>query len=61
MHQRRCKMKGANEWIAWSLMILGILMLLPLLNINLGAWTSWIMPILMIIVGFKLMPGKGKK
>ena len=54
-------MKGANEWIAWSLMILGILELLPLLNIDLGAWASWIMPILMIIVGFKLMQGKGKK
>jgi hypothetical protein len=54
-------MKGANEWIAWSLIVLGILMVLPLLGVTLGPWNNWIMPILMVIVGIKLLPAKGKK
>lgn len=53
-----------GKCMGWMVLIIGILYLLPLMGVS-GEWTHWVLGILVVIIGLKMLmckgSGKGKK
>lgn len=47
--------KNMMKCIAWLVIIVGVLWLLPLLGVTLGPWAGWVIAIATILIGVKLL------